>query len=102
MMIIVKSLFRLSHIGMVRIGVKRMPSALRRNKMNGNGNGKNGNGNGKEAEKVELSARKIEQLRRQPIIESVVLKSEDGEWILHKTIITDIKPVSYFEKVVQG
>ena len=66
--------------------------------MEGNGNGKNG----KEAEKVELSARKIEQLRRQPIIESVILKSEDGEWILHKTIITDIKPVSYFEKVVQG
>ena len=100
MMIIVMNLFRLSHIGMVRIGVKRMPSALRRNKMseNGNGNGKNG----KEAEKVELSARKIEQLRRQPIIESVILKSEDGEWILHKTIITDIKPVSYFEKVVQG
>jgi hypothetical protein len=85
---------------MLRIGVKRMPSALRRNKMNGNG--KNGNGNGKEAEKVELSARKIEQLRKQPIIESVVLKSQDGEWILHKTIITDIKPVSYFEKVVQG
>lgn len=85
---------------MVRIGFKRMPSALRRNKMNGNGNG-NGK-NGKEAEKIELSARKIEQLRRQPIIESVVLKSEDGEWILHKTIITDIKPVSYFEKVVQG
>jgi hypothetical protein len=83
---------------MLRIGVKRMPSALRRNKMEGNGNGKNG----KEAEKVELSARKIEQLRRQPIIESVILKSEDGEWILHKTIITDIKPVSYFEKVVQG
>jgi len=100
MMIVVNNLFRLSHIGMLRIGVKRMPSALRRNKMNGNG--KNGNGNGKEAEKIELSARKIEQLRKQPIIESVVLKSQDGEWILHKTIITDIKPVSYFEKVVQG
>ena len=102
--IIVNNLFRLSHIGMLRIGFKRMPSALRRNKMNGNGNGneKNGNGNGKEAEKIELSARKIEQLRKQPIIESVVLKSQDGEWILHKTIITDIKPVSYFEKVVQG
>jgi hypothetical protein len=79
----------------MRIGFKRMPSALRRNKMEGSGK------NGKE-EKIELSARKIEQLRKQPIIESVILKSEDGEWILHKTIITDIKPVSYFEKVMQG
>jgi hypothetical protein len=49
-----------------------------------------------EGEKLELSARKIEQLKKQPIIESVVLKSEDGEWVIHKTVITDIKPVSYF------
>ena len=55
-----------------------------------------------ENEKIELSAKKIEQLRKQPIIESVILKSEDGEWVIHKTVITDIKPLSYFEKVVQG
>jgi len=55
-----------------------------------------------EEDKVELSARKIEQLKKQPIIESVIIKSEDGEWIIHKTVITDIKPVSYFEKVLQG
>lgn len=55
-----------------------------------------------EGEKIELSAKKIEQLRKQPIIESVVLKSEDGEWVIHKTVITDIKPISYFEKVMQG
>ncbi len=55
-----------------------------------------------ENEKVELSAKKIEQLRKQPIIESVVLKSEDGEWVIHKTVITDIKPVSYFQKVMEN
>lgn len=49
---------------------------------------------------VILSSRKIEQLSKQPIIESQVGKSEDGKWIVHKTIITDIKPVSYFEKVL--
>ena len=57
----------------------------------------------KQAEKQEiakLSNIKIEQLSRQPIIESSICKSEDGKWIIHKTIITDIKPVSYFEKVL--
>lgn len=45
---------------------------------------------------------KQEQFNRQPIIESSVAKSEDGKWIIHKTTITDIKPVSYFEKVLEG
>jgi len=49
---------------------------------------------------VILSSRKIEQLSRQPILETQIGKSEDGKWIVHKTIITDIKPVSYFEKVL--
>ena len=51
-------------------------------------------------EVTKLSNIKIEQLSRQPIIESSISKSEDGKWIIHKTIITDIKPVSYFEKVL--
>ena len=49
-----------------------------------------------------LSSAKIEQLRKQPIIENSVFRSEDGKWIIHKTTITDIKPVSYFEKVLQN
>jgi hypothetical protein len=37
---------------------------------------------------------------RAPIIETQISKSKDGRWILHRTIITDIKPVKYFEKVL--
>lgn len=48
-----------------------------------------------------LTSKKIEQLKRQPIIETVIKKSEDGEWVLHQTIITDIKPIGYFEKVLE-
>ena len=48
----------------------------------------------------QLSKTKIEQLNKQPVVESVLSKSEDGKWLIHKTIITDIKPVSYFEKVL--
>jgi len=48
----------------------------------------------------ELSKTKIEQLNKQPVLESSISKSEDGKWMIHKTIITDIKPVSYFEKAL--
>ena len=47
-----------------------------------------------------LSEKRIEQLQKQPILETVVAKSEDGKWFIHKTVITDIKPVSYLEKVM--
>lgn len=40
---------------------------------------------------MELSEKKLEQLNKMPIIESVITKSEDGQWVIHKTIITDIK-----------
>jgi hypothetical protein len=51
-------------------------------------------------EKQELSAIKVEQLNKQPIIESSVQLSEDKKWVIHKTTITDIKPVSYLQKVM--
>ncbi|MFH0977724.1 MAG: hypothetical protein V1837_00335 [Candidatus Woesearchaeota archaeon] len=49
---------------------------------------------------MELSEKKLEQLNKQPIVETNIKKSEDGKWVIHKTTITDIKPVSYFEKVL--
>ncbi|MFC1697112.1 hypothetical protein ACFL1H_02165 [Nanoarchaeota archaeon] len=50
--------------------------------------------------KNELSPIKIEQLNKQPIIETSIQVSEDKKWVVYKTIITDIKPVSYMEKVL--
>lgn len=47
-----------------------------------------------------FSKTKQEQLNRQPVIETQIAKSEDGKWIIHRTIITDIKPTAYFEKVL--
>ncbi|MFH1511578.1 MAG: hypothetical protein ABIF10_07860 [Candidatus Woesearchaeota archaeon] len=52
--------------------------------------------------KMELSEKKIEQLNKQPVVETSIRKSEDGRWVVHKTIITDIKPIRYFEKVLKG
>ncbi len=49
---------------------------------------------------ADLSSKKLEQLNKMPIIETVITKSEDGQWVIHKTVITDIKPASYYEKIV--
>jgi len=53
-----------------------------------------------EPKQVTFSKTRVEQLNKQPILETQISKSEDGKWIIHKTIVTDIKPVSYFEKVL--
>jgi hypothetical protein len=37
-----------------------------------------------------------------PIIESFVSLSKDGKFLMHRTITTDIKPVTYYEKVLSG
>ena len=50
----------------------------------------------------QLTKLKLEQLNKQPIIESSVGLSDDRKWVIHKTVITDIKPVSYVEKVLTG
>ncbi len=49
-----------------------------------------------------LTNHKEDQLRKQPIIESFVRKSEDGKYIVQKTTITSIKPKAYYEKVLSN
>ena len=49
---------------------------------------------------MELSSVKIQQLNKQPIIESSFALSEDGNWVITKITTTDLKPRSYFEKVL--
>ena len=49
----------------------------------------------------ELNEKKIKQLQNQPIIETSVYRSKDGKWLIHKTTITDIRPVNVYEKVIE-
>jgi len=49
---------------------------------------------------VELTPKKIEELNDQPILETFMYVSLDGKWFIHKTITTDIKPISYLKKVM--
>ena len=47
-----------------------------------------------------MNKKRLEELNKQPIVETSIRRSEDGKWVVHKTTITDIKPVTYFEKVL--
>lgn len=49
-----------------------------------------------------LTNRKEEQLREMPIIKTSIGRSKDGKYILHRTTITHIKPVAYYEAVLAG
>ena len=35
-----------------------------------------------------------------PIIESFISKSKDGKKLIHRTVITHIKPVAYYEAII--
>lgn len=49
-----------------------------------------------------LSPVKVQQLNKQPAIETSVRLSKNGKWLIYKTTITDVKAISYFEKVLAG
>ena len=50
----------------------------------------------------ELTPTKIEQLNKMPIVESSVGKSDDGKWVIHRTVITSIKPIKYYQKMLES
>ena len=55
-----------------------------------------------EGTKMIIGEKKLEQLKRMPVIETAVFKSKDGKYIVNKTTISDIKPVNYFQAVLDN
>ena len=49
-----------------------------------------------------LTNTKEEQLKKMPIVEARVFKSKSGKFMVHKTVITDIKPLEYYNAVLEG
>lgn len=47
-----------------------------------------------------LTNRKEDQLRKMPQIATSLKKSDDGKFLIHKTIITHIRPVQYYEAIL--
>ncbi len=46
-----------------------------------------------------LTDKREKVLKQMPIIKTRVLKSNDGKWLIHKTEITHIKPMSYYKAI---
>lgn len=55
----------------------------------------------KQEVKQELSQSKLEQLNKMPIIETSISLSKSGEFVIHRTVITDIKPKKYFDELLK-
>lgn len=52
---------------------------------------------------VKMIGTKMEEnLRKMPMIECFVRKSKDGKYVIHKTILTHIKPIGYYEAVLKA
>ena len=49
-----------------------------------------------------LTNKKEEQLRRMPLIQARILKSKDGKYLIHRTEITTIRPMAYYETILHG
>ncbi len=52
--------------------------------------------------KMGLSNKQEEHLKKMPYIETRIEKSKDGKFIINRTIITNVRPVAYYEAVLQG
>lgn len=49
-----------------------------------------------------LGQKKVEQLKRMPLIESKVFKTPDERFIVHRTIISQVKPVEYYKAILES
>jgi len=49
-----------------------------------------------------LTNKKEEQLRQMPVITSRVARSKDGKFLIHKTEIVTIRPMAYYEAVLNN
>ncbi len=51
---------------------------------------------------IKLGAKKVEQLKRMPLIESKVFKTPDDRFIVHRTIISQVKPIEYYKAILEN
>lgn len=42
----------------------------------------------------------MEKLMKMPVIKTNVIRSRSGKFIIHRTEITDIRPVKYYDKML--
>ncbi|KHO44981.1 MAG: hypothetical protein QS98_C0014G0032 [archaeon GW2011_AR3] len=52
--------------------------------------------------RLKLGEKKVEQLKKMPLIESKVFKTPDERFIVHRTIISQVKPVEYYKAILEN
>ncbi len=49
-----------------------------------------------------LTEKREELLKQLPIIKTEVRRSKDGKYLIHRTTITHIKPLSYYKAIIDN
>jgi hypothetical protein len=49
-----------------------------------------------------LTNKKEEQLRKMPIVQARIMKSKDGKYLIHRTEITTIRPMAYYDAILNS
>jgi hypothetical protein len=49
-----------------------------------------------------LTEKKAEQLKKMPHISQRIFKTKDGRFLVHQTRISTVRPLEYYEKVVEN
>ena len=49
---------------------------------------------------MSLTQKKIRQLKKMPLIQTRIRRLKESNLILHQTIISDVRPIEYYEAVV--
>jgi hypothetical protein len=49
-----------------------------------------------------LTYKKEEQLRKMPIVQNVIRRSKDGRFLIHKVIMTTIRPMAYYKAILDN
>lgn len=49
---------------------------------------------------MSLSEKKVEQLKKMPLVQTRIRRIKESNLILHQTIISDVRPIEYYEAVV--
>lgn len=49
---------------------------------------------------MDLTKKKMEQLKKMPLIQTKIRRLKDSNLILHQTTISDLRPIEYYEAVV--
>ena len=49
-----------------------------------------------------LTNKKEEQLRKMPIVQTRMMRSKDGKYLIHRVEITTIRPMAYYETILHG